>query len=48
VLAWLLPACLLFPLAGGALLAVLLLDAMVLSLGERAQRKQRALRSNPS
>jgi len=48
LLAWLLPACLLFPLAGGALLAVLLLDAVVLSLGERAQREQRAQRSNPS
>lgn len=42
VLAWLLPACLLFPLAGGALLAMLLLDAIVLNLAERAQRAQRA------
>src|SRR5450830_507681 len=48
LLAWLLPACLLFPLAGGALLAVLLLDAAVLSLGERAQRKQQAQGADPS
>ena len=38
MLACLLPGCLLFPLAGGALLAVLLVDAAVLNLTERTPR----------
>ncbi|RUP23857.1 MAG: PepSY domain-containing protein [Curvibacter sp.] len=48
MLVWLLPACLLFPLAGGALLAVLLLDAGLLSWAEHRERHRERQRVAPA